>query len=388
MKTTFFSLSGVLLGVLLGIGVASLRIRAARWDPASDAGGGGKAAPERPAGPTPKLVVEKPRYDFGDLDIASSGSHDFTFTNRGDGSLKLHAGATSCRCAMSKLAQEEIPPGGSTKVALTWKPTEKIGPYQQTAKILSNDPDRPTVTLTVTGRITATAQLAPAELVFSQISTTETATAQTRLLCYLDKPLQVSGHEWTDAAAAKYFDVSMKPLSAEELKGWTAKSGVLATVTVKPGMPPGPFRQKLVFRTNLDSLPTLTLPIQGVVGSEIAVVGPGWDADAALLTLGTISRDVGLQRRLLLVVRGPARKEVTFKLARVVPDSLKVSFGERGDINNGTVVQTPLLIEVPPGSPTVNHLGSEQGKLGEILLETTHPQVPKLRILVRMAIKE
>ena len=44
------------------------------------------------------------------------------------------------------------------------------------------------------------------------------------------------------------------------------------------------------------------------------------------------------------------------------------------------------MIEIPPGSPTVDCLGSEQGKLGEIILESTHPQVPKLRILVRFAV--
>ena len=71
-------------------------------------------------------------------------------------------GGTSCRCTMSKLGQEKIPPGGSTKVTVTWKPIDKPGPYQQTAKILTNDPARPQVTLTISGRITAAVQLSPA----------------------------------------------------------------------------------------------------------------------------------------------------------------------------------------------------------------------------------
>ncbi len=125
-----------------------------------------------------------------------------------------------------------------------------------------------------------------------------------------------------------------------------------------------------------------------MVGGEIAVVGPGWDADTGILSLGTISSREGAQRRLMLVVRGPSRKNVTFKPVEVVPDLLKVSLGQRSEINHGAVVETPLIIDVPPGSPAVNRLGSDQAKLGEIILETTHPHVPKLRILVRLADRE
>jgi hypothetical protein len=387
MKTTIFLLAIVLLGILLGIGVTVLRIGVAPWNPEPVVVGENKKATPPRVGSKAKVEVKSPEYDFGSLDIASSGSHDFVLSNCGEERLTLRVGATTCRCAMSKLEQEEIPPGGSAKVTLSWKPTEKIGTYRQSAEILTNDPAHSKVTLTVAGRYTATAHIAPADLVFSEISTTETATADVRLLCYLDKPMQITGHQWTDAATAGQFDVSMKPLSAEDLKEWTAKSGMLATVSVKRGLTPGRFRQKLVFRTNLERTPTLELPIQGIVGSEIAIAGPGWDPDTALLTLGVVSSKVGLKWRLFLVIHGAARKEVTFKAAHVVPDCLKVRFGPRSEIN-GKVVQMPLLIEVPPDSPMVNHLGSERGNLGEILLETTHPHVPKMRILVRMAIKE
>ena len=70
-----------------------------------------------------------------------------------------------------------------------------------------------------------------------------------------------------------------------------------------------------------------------------------------------------------------------------MPSVLKVSLGQPSEINNGAVVADAVMIDIPPGSPPVNHLGSEQGKLGEIILETTHPQVPKLRILVRFAVE-
>jgi hypothetical protein len=115
-------------------------------------------------------------------------------------------------------------------------------------------------------------------------------------------------------------------------------------------------------------------------------VGRGWDSDTGILTLGEVSHRTGVQRRLTLVVRGPLRKQVEFKPVQIAPSVLKVKLGQPSELN-GVVVEVPLIVDVPQGSPPANHLGSKQGELGEIILETTHPQVPKLRILVRFAIE-
>ncbi len=388
MRTTLAMALVILLGIALGIGVARLRTELAPWNPELDKSSETPTPALQPSGPTPKVVVKQTDYEFGAIDITASGSHEFVFANAGDAPLALTSGGTSCRCTMSKLDQEKIPPGGSAKVTIAWKPTDKLGPYRQTAKILTNDPAQPQVTLTVSGRITVAMQFSPPELVFSRLSAGETAIGQSRLLYYLDEPLKILGHTWSNAATAQYFDVDLQPLSEEELKAEpSARSGMLVKVTVKPGLPPGPIRQTISLQTNSAALPVAALPIQGAIGSEIAVVGRGWDPDAGVLTLGKVSSRVGVERGLMLVVRGRLRKEVAFKPMRVEPNALQVRLGRPSEMNNGAVVQIPLIIGVARGSPPANHLGSEQGQLGEIILETTHPQVPKLQILVRFAIE-
>ncbi len=389
MRTLLLVTLAVVMGVALGVGTAVLRVRTAPWDPKLDETVESEPELTLPAeGPAPKVVVDKTEYDFGTVDIeASGGSHDFVFTNQGDGPLSLTAGGTSCRCTMSKLDKSEIAPGKSTKVALTWKPIDRPGPYQQSAKILTNDPAKPSITLTVGGRVTAAARLAPTELVFTRLSAGEKSTASAKWFCYLDTPIKIVGHKWSNEATASYYDVAMRPLSAEELKEEKdAKSGTLITVTVKPGQPQGPIRQKLILQTSAST--SQTLLIEGNIGSEIALVGRGWDPDTGILNLGEVPRREGIRHRLLLVVRGPLRKGVQFKVLPPSPSMLNVSLGQRTEINNGTVVQIPVTVEIPPGSPPANHLGSEQGCLGEIILETTHPNVPKLRILVRFAVED
>ena len=103
--------------------------------------------------------------------------------------------------------------------------------------------------------------------------------------------------------------------------------------------------------------------------------------------MGTVDGRQGAQRRLLLIARGPHRKEVEFKPVRRIPDLLKVEVGKTTEINRGKATQTPLLIEIPIGSPRANYLGSEQAELGRIILQTNHPEVPEICIRIRFAIE-
>ena len=389
MRIFLLTLLTLILGIALGLGAAVVRIQTSPWDPQRDESvAAEEPAPLPPGTPVPKIVVPETSFDFGALDLSANGSHDFVIKNEGTAPLKLTEGGTSCRCTMSKLDKESIPPGGSAKVTITWKPIDRPGPYQQTAKILTNDPAQSQIILTISGRITAAVRFSPTELVFSRLSAGEATSDQAHLFCYLDKPPKILGQKWEDASTASFYEAALEPLPADEVaKEPTAKSGWIVQVKVKPGLPQGPIQQKLILQTDMKSNPSLALPIQGNIGSEIAVVGPRWDPEKGVLWLGEVSGREGIERRLLLVVRGPLRKEVKFKVASVSPAVLRVSLGKPSEINSGTVIQVPLLLDIPPGSRAANHLGSEQGALGEINLETTHPQVPKLRIFVRFAIE-
>jgi len=49
-------------------------------------------------------------------------------------------------------------------------------------------------------------------------------------------------------------------------------------------------------------------------------------------------------------------------------------------------VRIPIDIEIPSGSRVVNHLCSQQGPAGRIVLDTGHPDSPELTIPVCVAI--
>jgi hypothetical protein len=357
-----------------------------------DAVHGGFGSLPRPAtserGPRPQVAIDKEKHNFGTMDSNSTGKHTFVLKNVGQRTLTLTKGETSCKCAMSKIEREDVPPGGSAEVKLEWTGKTAMGQYRETATVKTNDPDRPVVTLTVVGKITRALRASPHEVVFTRVSAGDSATADTRIYGYLAKPLKILGHEFKDPETAKYFSVAFEPLSAGELEQEEeAQSGYLARVTVKPGLPLGSFKQTILAQTNYPNATKLEIPVLGAVDSDIAVVGPNWNSDRDLLTLGTLSNQKATKRKLWLVVRGPHRKQVKFKPIKVEPDLLKVQLGEATEINAGTVVQTPLTIEIPKGTRPVNCLGPKRANLGRVILATQHPRAPELRILIQFAVE-
>jgi hypothetical protein len=159
-------------------------------------------------------------------------------------------------------------------------------------------------------------------------------------------------------------------------------------ITVKPGLPQGAFRQTIVLSTNLPSTPSISVDLEGTVGGDVTVAGEGWEASRGILSFGFVSSRTGAQRRLVLVARGPHGKEVKFKPVQIEPSFLRVELGKTTPIGDGTATQTPLLIQISKGSPPINCFGSDQGKLGQIVLETNNPRMPQLRIPVRFLVEE
>ncbi len=390
MKRSLPILVILVLGLIIGWSTAVVRLAATPWNGSPEGEGKDERMPEAPeAGELPpQLVVEEQEYDFGTLNIGAEASHDFVFSNRGKGTLRLAAGNTSCKCTVGEIGHESVPAGESTNVTLTWTAKGELGPYRHTATIFTNDPNRRRMALAVSGRLTVAARTVPAELVFHDIPAGEPAVAEAVVYAYLDEPLEIVDFQLSNAKTAEYFDVdfSMPPLSAEQLaKEPEARSGRTLKVTVKPGLPLGRFRQTIQLRTDLDPAREVEIPVMGTVVSDISVYGDRWDETYGLLTIGTVASEKGAEAHLTVIVRGPHRQDVKFEVAEVFPDFLEVEAGER--LSTGAVKLIPVTIRIPAGSPQANHVGSDQGRVGRVLINTNHPKVPQLRMLVRFAVK-
>jgi hypothetical protein len=337
----------------------------------------------------PTVVVDQEEHDFGVVEVDSLSRHAFKFTNKGDAPLTLTEGATSCgRCTFAEAPKHEIAPGETVDVVVQYSAEHTETEFRKTAWINTNDPDRPSVMLTIHGRIAQSFKAVPSDLNFSKVATTERKTIDMQLLGFSEKPLEIVRHEFLESETADHFEASFLPLPADQRKDDGAKSGVLVSVAVKPGLPLGPIRQKIRLETNLERNPVLEVPIEATIVSDIQVFGArGWSEDLNLLTIGPVKSRDGAKRELSLFVRGPHRDQVQVKPSKVDPDLLKVTVGEPKPLSSSPVTKIPLTIEIPAGSPPVNYLGTEANKAVELVLETTHPEAKQIKLYVSFAVE-
>ena len=240
------------------------------------------------------------------MDYNKDGSHNFKFTNTGTTPLILAKGHSSCKCTVGEIADSTVQPGESTTVHVTWKSKHASGAFKQSVTINTNDPNRREVMLTISGKYTEQLHVKPDELDFGQLVGNKPVTQEARILCNLpNHPLEVTGHEFMDGNLARFFAVETRPLAKDELPpGGRESSGALIKVTVKPGLPPGRFQQRILLKSNLLSMPEIELPVFGSMGKEVSVVGSGWDDDIGVLTIGPIKAGTPVQRQLVLFARG------------------------------------------------------------------------------------
>jgi hypothetical protein len=363
---------GLALGLMIGPCKALLRVR--HSEPVGGA----------------KVQVDEDAFDFGEMDSKKEGSHEFRFTNKGKVPLRLTRGAATCRCTVGEIADESVSPGQSTKVRVTWKSKHVAGPFKQSVAINTNDPIRPEVILTINGEFTEPLHVDPDELNFGQVVGDQPATQEARILCNLpNHPLKVSGYEFTDHELARYFEVDTHPIDPAKIpSGHHAAAGVVVRVTVKPGLPPGRFQQRILLRTNLSTVPEVDLPLFGSVGKDVSVVGPGWDDDLGVLNIGSVKAGQAVQRRLLLIARGTDAKDIRYNVVHVKPDFLRAKLGETKVSEGGKLSRTDLTIEIPPQHEPKRYLDDDHSKPGEIDIDTTSSDVHQVRVRVRFAIED
>lgn len=391
MKLWVLTLGTIFVGVAAGASSAWLEFANVgnQFEPHNQSAGAAAAVGPEKAGPK-AVIVNGTDFDFGVGQRQGAMNHTFLIRNDGDQPLKLEKGATTCKCTLSDLKTGEVPPSGTAEVRLDWKLITLGEQFRQTAEIHTNDPRRPTVSLTVHGTVTDLVRLDPHDVVLSNVTANDGARATVHLYGFNVKDLQVLSHEFTNPDTASYFSLDWKPSPADELQGKQgATLALTGTLIVKSGLPLGPINQTIQLKTNVAEVDKLELEISGSVVSDIAIVGPSQFVEKhGLLMFGIIERARGAKATLRILVKGPHRQDVKLTVQDVDPaDVLNASLGEAQEINAGAVRLYPLEIEVRPGSRLVNRMGSEQAKFGKIVIESTHPTVKKIPIKVKFAVE-
>ena len=348
------------------------------------------------AGPVPRAETPETQHAFGTIGTGGTGEYEFVVENSGSAPLTLRRGATSCTCTVSDFdsatggspdGEKVVAAGERTKIRVQWKGKPPGGPFRQQATILTDDPRRPELVFVVEGTVVPTWRAVPDMLTLPRMSAAGGEQATADVFTYGPEPPQVGEVTLDDPQFTQFFSLATEPLSAEQIAAEAgATGGFRLTVHVQPGLPLGTLKRTVRVAFSMPEDLVAEVPLEGTVGGDLVLAGPGWDSSRQALLLGTVSGKMGMRTRIFLTAKGPHRDSVRPSVREVVPESLQVTVGAGSPIGTSGVVRIPIDIVIPAGSRAANHLCSQQGPAGRIVLVTGHPESPEFSIPVCVAI--
>jgi hypothetical protein len=337
----------------------------------------------------PRLQLDEPAYNFGNMQRGRKKSHRFALKNVGTAPLTVDVGKPSCSCTVAAVSEMPIPPGGTGSVTLEWTASGVAGPVRHTAPLHTNDPLKSALELSIEGMITDAEGISPPEFLLGSIPIGEQRTAEVVVMAMLQDELTVEDLKLTDESLRDKFDVKVDPLDKDSLPNPNAKAGVKIMLTAKSDLPLG-FTSNpqlaLAMKTNLEDGEYLEIPVIGRVVGDISVHGTGWSEEQACLMLGSVKSSEGRKATLSLIVQGDGAADVKFALKSSDPPELKAVIGEPRKFKD-TLLHVPVEIEVPPGTRPMVRTDTSQGDAGQIVLTTTHPKIKEMVLGVRFSVQ-
>jgi hypothetical protein len=101
----------------------------------------------------PKAVIHPMTYDYGKIVQDSVVTTIFVITNEGNDILKINDVKTSCGCTAVVVGENELKPGESTEIEVSFDSKGRTGKQNKTITVSTNDPDNSIIKLTFTGNV-------------------------------------------------------------------------------------------------------------------------------------------------------------------------------------------------------------------------------------------
>ena len=323
-------------------------------------------------------------------------THAFRVQNLGTRQLHIEVGSTTCKCTVGDLTANDIAPGSEAEVNLEWEAKSAPGPFRHGATLLTNDPENSQIELSVEGTVVESTTMIPSQLFFGNVHAGKTKHAELYLMAFLQEELKILSYHLGDEKSSERIQVVIEPCPVSELPNSEAHAGVRVRATLQADYTLGPIHDWLTVETNLapadgvgeavqDRVRKFNIPIVANVIGDISIFGSGWIAKRGLLKMGMIDSKRGKQSRLNIAIRGDHAAATELEIAGVEPKELRASLGARR-VMGDRLVHVPLVVEVPAGTRAMTRRGEAFDEVAEIVISTSHPETPELRLRVIFAV--
>ena len=335
----------------------------------------------------PSVAIDEETFNFGVFEKEQKGTHAFSIRNEGTAALTLEVLNKSCSCTSVDLSRSRVSPGQDARITMKWEPNNAGGSYRQGVEIGTNDPTRPRFQLFVEGVYSAPVIAQPNPVQINAFSGRE-ASNQTRIF-FFEKDVVI--REVTSEASEHFSATFVKSeLSEDNLKVNLLKSAKAVydvTVTLKPGMPIGHFKNKIMIRSDSDLEPEFTFPVNGQVLGSLAVVSQDYNEKTGVMNLGMTTRGTPVQKRLMLRFQPPADITPEFRVVSKNPDWLNVTLGNLIAPTGDNSFQ-PVMIEIPADANLGASDPNDTENPSVIELESNIPEISTIRIPIEYVVRE
>lgn len=101
--------------------------------------------------PRPKVQLDATEWNLGEVYNKEQASHSFKITNSGNKDLRIFGVSASCGCTAVLVGKWVLKSAESTQAEIRVEPKGGTGPFEQSALVRTNEPNRPHFTLTLRG---------------------------------------------------------------------------------------------------------------------------------------------------------------------------------------------------------------------------------------------
>lgn len=258
----------------------------------------------------PRIELDRAEHDFGIITDDKKLRTDVVFRNMGKGTLVITNIETTCGCTTPELAKREYAPGESGEIVIYYDPHNRSGLQNRTVTILSNDPDRPRMPITIKANVKKMVDISPAIVRMGQVPKGESRTMMVDVTSRLPG-FRIQGVEVMRVDGLTFELLDQQPV--EEADGDKAiRQTILLTLATNTKI--GPIQGALSIRI-ADADGTITEKNLSVLGEVMGDL----ELKPQQINVGSVKPGMTVERHVSIT----SREKRPFKILRVAEVPLK-----------------------------------------------------------------
>lgn len=162
----------------------------------------------------PSMVMDNPVRDFGKVMQGETIKHVFSFSNKSSTTLEILSMEPSCGCQAASLSSKQIGAGQSGQIEVSVDTTGLVGAIDKSVNIITNDPRRPSVSLSIRADVQPEISVSSPSIYFENVPMGKEVTKEVIITVPAERSIKILSAESTDASVM----VKLEPVPDSEGK--------------------------------------------------------------------------------------------------------------------------------------------------------------------------